>query len=39
MVIVAPPVLNDLELLFERDVGWTRDVCASKPELQMSAGC
>lgn len=34
MVVVDPPVLDDLELLIERDAGWTEDLGAVKPEFQ-----
>lgn len=32
------PVLDDFELFFERDAGWTRDVGAVKPELEKKQG-
>lgn len=34
VVVVDPPVLEDLEWLFEGDAWWTKDVGAAKPELQ-----
>lgn len=34
MVLVDPPVLDELELLFERDAWWIRDAGAIKPELK-----
>lgn len=32
--VVEPPVLDDLELLFERDAGWTQDILAVNCELR-----
>lgn len=33
---MAPPVLDDLELVFKRDAAWTRDVSAAKMELEKN---
>lgn len=33
-----PPVSDDLELLFERDARWTKDVGAVKAQLQKECG-
>lgn len=38
VVVADPPVLGDLELLFKRDAGWTRDVDAARPELHKQWG-
>lgn len=34
-VVVSPPVLENLELLFERHSGWAQNVGDVKPELRM----
>lgn len=34
VAVVEPPVLHDLNLLFERDAGRTKDAGAAKPRLQ-----
>lgn len=38
VVVVDMLVLSELEVLFERDVGWTRHVGAPKRELQKKWG-
>lgn len=38
IVIIDPPVLDDLGLLFRRCARYTKDVCTTKPELQKEQG-
>lgn len=33
VVVIDPPVPDDLELLYEMDTRWTSYVCEGKPEL------
>lgn len=38
-VTVDQLVLHDLDLVFERDVKWRRDLRTAKPELHNECGC
>lgn len=38
VIVVDPPVLDALELLFERYAGWTRDIKEIKPKMQKELG-
>lgn len=38
IIVVDRPVLDDLDLLFKRDVGWTKDFSDTELEFQKKWG-